>query len=244
MARAACGLDRSSSPGLTDGSYTDDVLQAVKGQARAMTVMLLDAFEWYAYSYVEPEVAQVICGGSDTAAWLLMAVPWMTQPLGGLLVGHFADRCGRRNAMVCSGVLNLVAALGQALTPARPVIGPLWLGVCRALLGLEYGGSETACHVYLAESVPRRALAVTQLLIDVPHAFGYLAISAVMVPFHGLLPRSEMLRWGWRVPFVVGAALATVSLFFRSELEETAEFEAAKLVWGRGCTCCTLGGER
>ena len=52
-------------------------------------------------------------------------------------------------------------------------------------MGLEYGGLETACHVYRAESVPRRALAGTQRLIDVPHAVGCLAIGGR----HGAVPR-------------------------------------------------------
>src|SRR5205085_4779358 len=92
-------------------------------------------------------------------------------------------------------------------------------------LGGEYGTSAT----YLTEVADEKHRGFYSSFQYVTLIGGQLcAILVLLLLQQVFLTRQQLTAWGWRIPFVVGAALAVTALFMRRNLHETADFEAAQ----------------
>jgi MHS family proline/betaine transporter-like MFS transporter len=189
--------------------------------------------EWYdftLYLYFATVLSRVFFGpGSGGLATALggFAVAYLMRPLGAAVFGHVGDRFGRRWMMLWSMALMTAAMMATALLPTAAAIGPAagwWLIALRCVMGFSVGGEYTGVVAYLLESAPdgRRGL-VTSLAAAASEVGGLLAagVSALTV---SLIDPAGLEVWGWRVPFLVGAALAGTILVARSTLHESPEF--------------------
>ncbi len=190
--------------------------------------------EWYdftLYLYFATILSRVFFGGGEGSLIITLAgfaVAYLLRPLGALYFGQIGDRFGRRRAMLASVALMSAAMLAIALLPTRAQIGPaagvLMLGL-RCVMGFAVGGEYTGVVAYLMEGAPanRRGL-ITSFAAAASEVGGLLAVglSAVTV---SVLSAADLDSWGWRIPFLVGAALATTVWIARATMEESPEFE-------------------
>ena len=190
--------------------------------------------EWYdftLYLYFATVLARVFYGGGHGSLLETLAgfaIAYLMRPLGGMFFSHIGDKYGRRRMMLSSVALMTAAMLVTALLPTRAAVGPLsgWLLLCmRCVMGFSVGGEYTGVVAYLLEGAPvgKRGF-VTSLASAASEVGGLFAvgISALTV---SLLNNDELLRWGWRIPFLVGAMLATSVWIARSTMAESPEFE-------------------
>jgi MHS family alpha-ketoglutarate permease-like MFS transporter len=162
---------------------------------------------------------------------LVFALGFVARPAGGLLFGYFADRYGRRNALMLSVLLMCFGSLMIALTPTVATIGvaaPIILTVARILQGASQGGEYGTSATYLAEiSEPHRrgfysGVWYTTLI------GGQLCAIVVLLVLQKLFLTTEQLKdWGWRIPFLIGALLSILTLYMRRDMVETAYFKTA-----------------
>ena len=125
---------------------------------------LVEWYDWYAYSAFALYFAGAFFPKADQTAQLLntaavFAVGFVMRPVGGWLMGAFADRQGRKAGLTLSVVLMCAGALLIALCPPYARIGaaaPVVLVVARLLQGLSLGGEYGASAVYLSEMAGRR----------------------------------------------------------------------------------------
>lgn len=169
---------------------------------------------------------------SDPHLGLLLAfatfgVSFFMRPLGGILIGAYADRCGRKPAMVLT---ILLMSLGSAMIGFAPTYatagywGTLTLVVARLIQGIAAGGEVGASISMLVESAPanRRgfysswALA-TQGMATIVGGVTALGLNASLPLISG--DPDVMANWGWRVPFFIGVALAPIGCWLRLSLE-------------------------
>src|SRR5262249_30788550 len=95
--------------------------------------------------------------GSLLAAVATFGVGFFTRPLGGVLIGAFADRAGRKPAMILTVVLITIGTLGMAATPSYETIGiaaPVIVVLCRLVQGLALGGEVGPATALLIEAAP------------------------------------------------------------------------------------------
>ncbi|MFL9875716.1 MFS transporter [Paraburkholderia megapolitana] len=162
----------------------------------------------------------------NTAA--IAAVGYIARPLGSWLIGLYADRRGRKSALTGSVLAMCIGSLMIALTPGYATIGvfaPLMLIAARLLQGLSMGGEYGTSATYLSEIAPanRRGFYLGFLQVSVV-AGQLLALGLMLLMQHVLLTAAQIERWGWRIPFVVGGALALFALYMRRNVVETEAF--------------------
>jgi MHS family alpha-ketoglutarate permease-like MFS transporter len=197
---------------------------------------LVEWYDWYVYSAFALYFAKSFFPPASQTAQLLnaaavFAVGFLARPLGGWLMGRYADRHGRRAALSASVLLMCLGSLLIAITPSYARIGvlaPLALVVARLLQGLSVGGEYGASATYLSEMAGQRLRGFYSSFQYVTLIGGQLIALAVLVVLQRSLTASALESWGWRIPFVIGGALAVAALWLRRGLDETAAFRAAK----------------
>jgi len=190
--------------------------------------------EWYdftLYLYFATVLSRVFFGGGKTALITTLAtfaLAYLLRPLGAIAFGQIGDRLGRRRMMLGSVAIMTAAMLGTALLPTSAQIGAAagWLlFLLRCVMGFSVGGEYTGVVAYLLEGAPenRRGL-ITSSASAASEIGGLLAVGVCSLTVHWV-SAANLDRWGWRIPFLVGAALAASVWVARSTLQESPDFE-------------------
>ena len=157
-------------------------------------------------------------------------VGFIARPVGGVVIGHYGDKIGRKSMLVLTLVIMGLATFGIGLLPTYASIGP-WAAVLLVVLRLAQGfgvGGEWGGAVLMAvEHAPagRRGFYGSWPQIGVPA--GLLLSTAVFAQF-ARLPEEQFLAWGWRIPFLLSAVLVVVGLVIRVRIVETPAFTRLK----------------
>jgi MHS family alpha-ketoglutarate permease-like MFS transporter len=167
-------------------------------------------------------------------AAVLFAATFLVRPLGGWLFGYIADHHGRRLSLTLSVVCMCFGSLIIAVTPTYASIGlaaPAILALARVIEGLSLGGEYGASATYLSEVADAKHRGFYSSFQYVTLIGGQLtAIIVLLLLQKVFLTPEELKAWGWRIPFVIGAALAIIAAIMRRNLHETEAFEEAKKV--------------
>ena len=194
---------------------------------------LVEWYDWYAYAAFSLYFAPVFFPeGDDTARLLktaaIFAVGFLMRPFGGWLLGRYADRHGRKAALVLSVTMMCAGSLMIALTPGHASIGvaaPALLLLARLLQGLSVGGEYGASATYLSEMATREHRGFWASFQYVTLVMGHLiALGVLIVLQRWLLTPEQLQAWGWRIPFVIGALAALTALWLRRNMAETESF--------------------
>ncbi len=190
--------------------------------------------EWYdftLYLYFATVLSRVFFGGGEESLIIALAgfaVAYLMRPLGAIFFGHVGDRYGRRRTLLLSVAVMTAAMLAIALLPTRAHIGPTagWLLLLlRCVMGFAVGGEYTGVVAYLLEgAAPHRRGLVTSFAAAASEVGGLLAVglSALTV---SLVSEAGLEAWGWRIPFLFGAAIAGSVWIARSMMHESPDFE-------------------
>lgn len=195
---------------------------------------LVEWYDWYAYSFLSLYFAPLFFPEDDPLAQQLstaaiFAVGFLVRPLGGLWLGWWADKYGRKSGLLVSILMMCGGSLIIALTPSADRIGlaaPVLLLVARLLQGLSVGGEFGASAAYLSEIATSRHRGFWSSFQYVTLVGGQLIALAVLLLLQALMTPAALADWGWRLPFALGAAFAVVGLFIRRGMAESAAFDA------------------
>ena len=160
------------------------------------------------------------------AAFATYSVGFFARPVGGIVFGHFGDRLGRKSMLVTTLMLMGLATFLIGVLPTYAQVGvvaPILLVLLRFVQGFGVGGEWGGAVLMAVEHGHRgrRGLYASWVQAGVPA--GLLLATAVYYLF-SLLPDEAFLRWGWRVPFLLGIVLLGVGLFIRLKLLESPLF--------------------
>ncbi|MEI6440227.1 MAG: MFS transporter [Alphaproteobacteria bacterium] len=189
----------------------------------------LEFYDFLSFGLFSIQIGHTFFPASQTSHGLLytlatFGVGFATRPLGGFILGAYGDRVGRKPAMMWSFALMGVAIFGLVLTPGYAQIGiwaPILLVFFRLLQGFALGGEVGPSTAFLIEAAPpnRRGLyvglqmATQDLAVLVAGIVGFL-LTLLMTP-------AVLDAWGWRVAFLLGAAIVPFGLIIRNNLPET-----------------------
>ena len=165
----------------------------------------------------------------NTAA--IFAVGFLMRPIGGWLMGLYADRKGRKAALMASVLLMCFGSLLIALSPGYETIGvwaPVLLVFARLLQGLSVGGEYGTSATYLSEMATKERRGFFSSFQYVTLISGQLIALGVLIVLQQTLTEEQLYSWGWRIPFVIGALCAVVALYLRRGMEETESFKKVK----------------
>ena len=147
-----------------------------------------------------------------------------TRPIGGIVLGIYGDRAGRRPAMLLSFLLMGIAIFGLALTPSYAQIGPaapILLLMFRLLQGFALGGEVGPSTAFLVEAAPAHRRGLYVALQSTTQSVAVAAAGIVGLVLSASLTPDQLDGWGWRVAFLLGAAIVPFGLMLRRRLPET-----------------------
>ena len=198
---------------------------------------MVEWYDWYVYAAFSQYFAKAFFPKGDTTAQLLntaaiFAVGFLMRPIGGWLMGLYADRKGRKAALMASVLLMCFGSLIIALSPGYETIGvgaPILLVFARLLQGLSVGGEYGTSATYLSEMATKERRGFFSSFQYVTLISGQLIALGVLIVLQQTLTEEQLYSWGWRIPFVIGALCAVVALFLRRGMEETESFNKVKV---------------
>lgn len=201
----------------------------------ALASLVGTAIEWYDF-YLYGTAAALIFNRlyfptfdpltGTLAAFGTYAAGFLARPIGGIIIGHYGDRVGRKSMLVLTLVIMGVATFGIGLLPTYAQIGP-WAAVGLVTLRLAQGfgvGGEWGGAVLMAvEHAPpgSRGFYGSWPQMGVPAG---LLLSSLAFVLLSRLPEDQFLSWGWRLPFLLSIVLVGVGLVIRLRILETPAF--------------------
>lgn len=198
-----------------------------------------NALEWYdfiVYGFLSSIIASQFFPAADEYTSLLMAlatfgVGFFMRPVGGVLLGVYADRKGRKAAMQLIITLMSVAIALITFAPTYAAIGlgaPLLIVVARMLQGFATGGEYASATAFLVESAPadKKGLYGSWQLFG--QCLAVFAGAGMVALVTHLLGSERLQEWGWRIPFVVGLLIGPVGLWIRKYMDEPEEYLTAR----------------
>lgn len=158
------------------------------------------------------------------------AIAYLIRPLGGMLIGSYGDRHGRKSALTLTLLLMMLGTAIMALAPTHAMVGA-WAGVIivisRLIQGFSAGGEFGTATTFLVETAPHRKafyaswqVAAQGISMFLASAFGYGLVT--------WLSKESLYSWGWRIPFFIGILVGPIGLYIRAKLSETEEFSQSE----------------
>ncbi|WP_106180529.1 MFS transporter [Prauserella shujinwangii] len=175
------------------------------------------------FSDLDPLVGTVASLGT-------FATGYLARPLGGVVFGHFGDRLGRKQMLVITMTMMGVASMLIGMLPTNEQIGawaPILLVLLRVAQGIAVGGEWGGAVLMSAEhATSRRGLWASFTNAGAPS--GMVVSTLALTLTAAATTEEQFLAWGWRIPFLLSAALLALGLFVRLKVEETPVFSVAK----------------
>lgn len=179
-----------------------------------------------------PFLADQMFPGSSSVAKLLgayavFAAGFLARPLGSFLMGRVTDVRGRRAGLTYSVTLMAVGALVIAIAPTSAVLGwgaALLVFLARLLQGVAMGGEVATAATYVVESAPAEKRYRFGSFTYAGDALGILGATAVLAVLLAVLGADAVRGGGWRIAFLVAAALGLVALWIRRNAPESSVF--------------------
>ncbi|EOA04090.1 proline/betaine transporter protein [Herbaspirillum frisingense GSF30] len=192
----------------------------------------LEWFDFTVYSFFAVIIAKLFFPTGNDLTSLLLAVAtfgvgFFMRPVGGILLGIYADRVGRKAALSVTILLMAVGTTMIGLAPTYESIGlfaPLIIVVARLLQGFSAGGEMGSATAFLTEYAPERERAFYSSWIQASIGVAVLLGAAVGTFVTSSLSPEALSSWGWRLPFLLGIIIGPVGYYIRNHLEETPTF--------------------
>jgi metabolite-proton symporter len=196
----------------------------------------IEWFDYFLYGTVASLVFnQLFFPSSDPTVGLLLAyasfaLSFFIRPIGGALFSHIGDKIGRKKTLVLTLSLMGSATVMIGLLPDYQTIGiwaPILLITLRLVQGLGIGGEWGGALLLAVEYAPKGKRAffgsIPQMGVTIGMLLGTLSLSIMTT-----LPDETFMSWGWRIPFILSAALVFFGLWIRNGIDETPAFQQAK----------------
>jgi MFS family permease len=179
-----------------------------------------------------PQVSEL---AGTLAAFATFGIGFIARPLGGVVMGHYGDRIGRKGMLVWALMLMGGATLGIGLLPTYATIGawaPVLLVTLRFVQGFALGGEWSGAVLMSVEHAPEGRRGVFGSIVAFGLPLGILLSNLVFLVASTAVPAAEFTAWAWRIPFIASGALVAVGLWVRLGIAESPVFARAVAAHG------------
>ena len=206
----------------------------------AVAVMIGALGSWYdfvaygtASALVFPEVffPEVPPALGSVIAFSTFAVGYVFRPLGGIVIGHFGDRVGRKVVLVAAMLAMGLATTIIGLLPGYATLGvwaPILLISLRAVQGIALGGELGGAILMAVEHAPAHRRGLLSSFAQLGSTAGLVLANLVFLGANVSMSAADFQTFGWRIPFLASAILVVVGLYMRLRVGESPIFIAAQ----------------
>lgn len=233
------GVDVPAPPPTVTRSTGDLVRAAVSGWLGTA----LEFMDFQLYSLAAALVfSQLFFGGGDPAMAVVLAmatygVGYVARPVGAFVFSRIGDRVGRRKVLFYTILLMGAATTLIGFLPTYDQVGilaPILLVILRLAQGFGAGAEISGAGVMLSEYAPTHRRGIIASLVALGTNCGTLFASAIWAILLAVMLESDVIAWGWRIPFIGSAVIMLFALWVRFNLKESPVFEErADVVDGR-----------
>ncbi|MEW9586061.1 MFS transporter [Paraburkholderia sp. DGU8] len=189
----------------------------------------LEFFDFTIYSFFATIIGKLYFPVEGQLAQLMLAVGtfgvgFIMRPVGGVVLGAYADRAGRKAAMSLTLWLMTLGSALIAFAPTYATIGlaaPLLVILARLVQGFALGGEVGASTSLLLEYGSDKTRGFYGSWQFVSQGLNTVCGSLLGVLLASSLSSAALESWGWRVPFVIGMAMGPIGIYIRRHLDET-----------------------
>jgi len=189
----------------------------------------LEFYDFLTYAFFAVYIGRTFFPSNSPTASLLaslgtFAVGFVTRPIGGIVIGGMGDRVGRKPAMILSFSLMGIAITGLALTPSHAMIGaaaPVLVVFFRMVQGFALGGEVGPTTAFLLEAAPPERRGFYTAFQAWTQELSILVSGLVGFGLANTLNEQQLQDYGWRIAFLLGAAIVPFGLMLRRSLPET-----------------------
>jgi MFS family permease len=164
------------------------------------------------------------------SAFATFGVAYVARPIGGLVMGHFGDRLGRKKILLLTlGIMGL-SSLGIGFLPGYEQVGiwaPILLVAGRLAQGFSAGAESAGASTLTLEHSPEGRRGFFTSFVMTGYAAGMVLATLVFIPV-AAMPQEAMMAWGWRIPFWLSIVVLAIAYWVRTHLDETPVFEEAQ----------------
>ncbi len=157
----------------------------------------------------------------------LFAIGYLARPLGGVFFGRYGDSKGRKPLLMISMLATAACMIAMAILPTYAqwgLIAPILFIVLRLIQGMAFGVYVPLSWIYIAEQVPRQYLSVGCSYVTASFFVGVLFSNAFFAWINGSMTPTQLLDYGWRVPFITAAVLSFLPLLAWRSINESSFF--------------------
>ena len=205
------------------------------GSEKSITKLIVatsvgNALEWYditIYGYFAVYISKAFFPNNDQTTSLLLTfgtfgLAYLARPIGGIVLGAYADRHGRKSSLLISIVLMTFGTLAVAVMPTYATIGilaPVAVLAARLVQGFSAGGEFGSSTAFLVEHRPdRRGFIASWQFAS--QGLSNLLASTFGVVLTGWMAPADLDSWGWRIPFLFGVLIGPIGIYIRNHLED------------------------
>lgn len=222
-------MNTSHSPRLTPRQVRRAIIASVVGNG-------LEWFDFLAYGYFAKTIAKVFFPTDSSYLSISLtlatfAIGFFVRPLGGVLLGAYADRVGRPRVLSLLILMMAASTLMIGVTPGYATIGiaaPCIVVLARLIQGLAVGGQFGTASAMLVEYAPPGKKMFYGSFNMSSQAFALILSSGCGYLLTTWLSPEQLHSWGWRVPFLLGSLIGPLGFYIRHRVDESPEFEALK----------------
>ena len=193
----------------------------------------LEFYDFVIFALFSVQIGRAFFPSSSDYSSLMLSLAtfgagFVTRPLGAVILGAYADRVGRRSAMVLCLALIGGSMIVMALIPSYASIGiaaPIIAVIARMVQGFSVGGEAGANGAFLAEVARPESRGATVSWLGVSQHLAAIAGSVVGIALTSLLSPVDFAAYGWRIAFLLGAATLPAGLWLRRNIRETLQVE-------------------
>jgi len=194
----------------------------------------LEFFDFTVFTFLSLTIGRLFFPTASPYGQLLLSsgtfvVGYFCRPLGGLLIGLYADRAGRKAGMTLTVSLMALSSGLIGIAPTYATIGvlaPCLILLSRVMQGISAGGEVGASTALLIEYAPPHARGFYGSWQFASQGLGSAAGALLSTVLFRVLSADAMITWGWRVPFLVGMLIGPVGYYIRRRVVETLHADA------------------
>lgn len=200
------------------------------------SAVAIEGYDLSIYALFSVAIAANFFPDSHGASGLLVAVAtlgvgYVMRPLGGIAIGLYADRAGRKSAIALTVLLMSLSTGIIALIPGHATIGlaaPVCVVLARLVQGFSSGGATAGSISYLVESAPPGRRGFYASWQQASQIGAFLLSAAIGALISGLVSPEALNDWGWRIPFLLALLFGPIGLYIKRSMPDPASFRAAQ----------------
>ncbi|MEW2739672.1 MFS transporter [Providencia sp. PROV130] len=172
--------------------------------------------------YLIKELNKLNIGNASEIIWGIFALRYILRPVGGYIVGCFADKSGKKAALILTSVVTGFSTLLMALLPIELLGGytPIVMLILQSALCFSFAGEYPSLINYLLYNCPKNETSKVSALAAISSLLGFIMAFFIIYMLESILTVKEMDSVGWRIPLLLGLINIFISFWFRSNLPE------------------------